>query len=111
MRRYIGLGSIELFARLDAVGAAAPDGYALPLTQEELADVLGLTAVHVNRTLQALRSDGLIQLRDQRLVIADRKALAHAGGFDGSYLHLTSPRGAVQAGGGHPPVPGARLEA
>ncbi len=95
----------ELFVRLDAVGVAAgaggPDfaaggpGFAasgtwcdFPLTQEEMADVLALTAVHVNRTLQALRHDGLIQLRDQRLTIKDWAALKRAGGFDPAYLHL-----------------------
>lgn len=88
----------ELHARLGAAGAAGDDGYGLPLTQEELADVLGLTAVHVNRTLQGLRSDGLIHLRDQRLGIPDLAALRRVGGFDPAYLHLgdagEAPRGA-----------------
>lgn len=86
----------ELFVRLDAVdvksGASRPGASVhactLPLTQEEMADVLGLTAVHVNRTLQGLRSDGLIQLRDQRLVISDWAALRRTSGFDPAYLHL-----------------------
>ncbi len=85
----------ELFVRLDAVGVAGGPGFAasgtwcdFPLTQEEMADVLALTAVHVNRTLQSLRNDGLIQLRDQRLVIRDWPALRRAGGFHPAYLHL-----------------------
>ena len=78
----------ELHARLAAVGDAGSGSYALPLTQEELADVLGLTAVHVNRTLQALRADGLISLRDHRLAIPDLDALSRAAGFDPAYLHL-----------------------
>jgi len=78
----------ELFVRLEAVRAAGDSGFTLPLTQEEIADVLGLTAVHVNRTLQNLRSDGLIQLRDHRLTVPDMQALRGLAGFDGLYLHL-----------------------
>lgn len=85
----------ELSARLNAVGAAQGDSFAFPLTQEELADVLGLTAVHVNRTLQSLRSEGLIQWGEQRLTIANRAALARLGAFDGECLHLPpEPRAA-----------------
>lgn len=87
----------ELFARLHAVGAARPGGFALPLTQEELADVLGLTAVHVNRTLQALRSVGLIRLKDHVLTIPDRDSLAREGGFEAAYLH-NGDGGAGRAG-------------
>lgn len=78
----------ELFARLHAVRAAGNSGFTLPLTQEEIADVLGLTAVHVNRTLQTMRSQGLIQLRDHRLYVPDLDALRRLAGFDGLYLHL-----------------------
>lgn len=103
MRWSVGLGRrsarermahllCELFARLNAVGAAQPGACALPLTQEELSDVLGLTAVHVNRTLQFLRGDGLIQLKDQRLTILDWPRLKRIGGFDAAYLHLADPR-------------------
>ena len=73
---------------IPSVGAAIDDGYGLPLTQEELADVLGLTAVHVNRTLQGLRNDGLIRLRDHRLDIPNTAALPRVGGFGPAYLHL-----------------------
>lgn len=91
----------ELHARLDAVGQASDGasgrGFAMPLTQEEIADVLGLTAVHVNRTLQGLRSDGLIQLRDHRLTIPDEAALRRVAGFDGGYLHLPNgPTGSAR---------------
>jgi len=78
----------ELQARLQAVGAAGDGGFALPLTQEEIADVLGLTSVHVNRTLQTLRSSGLIRLKDQRLQVPDLQALQRLAGFDARYLHL-----------------------
>lgn len=54
---------LEVRERLALVGLATGDQFALPLTQEVLADALGLTSVHVNRTLQALRRDGLLTLR------------------------------------------------
>ncbi|WP_419828240.1 Crp/Fnr family transcriptional regulator [Sphingomonas sp.] len=72
-------------------------GYLLPLTQEELSDALGLTSVHVNRTLQGLRSDGLIALENYRLTILDMPALQRAGGFSPDYLHLGGMRPAALA--------------
>lgn len=89
----------ELLARLHAVGAASADACTFPLTQEQMADVLGLTSVHVNRTLQGLRSEGLIALRDQRLTVLDPRALRRAGGFEGHYLHIGPPQdiGAARA--------------
>lgn len=87
----------ELMARLQAVRAAGASGFTLPLTQEEIADVLGLTAVHVNRTLQNLRSDGLIRLKDHRLQVPDLGALHRLAGYDGRYLHLPGEEGP----GGH----------
>lgn len=53
----------EMHERLILAGAAGPDYFAMPLTQETLADALGLTSVHVNRTLQAMRRDGVLEWR------------------------------------------------
>lgn len=78
----------ELLIRLGVAGRGDADGYRLPLTQEDLADVLGVTPVHVNRTLQALRAAGLIVLRKRRLVIPNVKQLKAFCGFDPDYLHL-----------------------
>lgn len=50
--------ALELLDRLTLAGLAAHDSYAMPLTQEALGDVLGLTSVHVNRMLQVLRKQG-----------------------------------------------------
>ena len=90
----------ELFVRLQAVRGASADGFLLPLTQEEIADVLGLTAVHVNRTLQNLRSDGLITLKEYRLYIPDLGALRRLAGFDGNYLHSTGDADKMVGGDG-----------
>lgn len=78
----------ELAIRLDRIGAGAEDGtFEFPLTQEQLADATGLTPVHTNRTLQALRKNGLIQLNARSLKILDWKGLREAGDFDELYLH------------------------
>ena len=58
---------LELRDRLAAVGLADRDSYAMPLTQEMLGDLTGLTPVHVNRTLQQLRRDGMLDLGGGRL--------------------------------------------
>ena len=87
----------ELAARLEAVGLAS-EWFEFPLTQEELGDAMGLSTVHVNRTLQELRGEGLITLRDRTLVINERARLEQVAGFDRGYLHLET-----QARSGEPP--------
>jgi CRP-like cAMP-binding protein len=54
---------LELRWRLGAVGLGDDRKFPLPLTQEVLADALGLSIVHVNRTLQQLRREGLLEMR------------------------------------------------
>ena len=79
----------EFALRLKLAGLGDQTGYELPMTQEELADVVGLTAVHVNRTIKTLERDGLISRHSNRAVmIGDWKRLAEAGDFDSTYLHL-----------------------
>lgn len=81
----------ELWHRMRAVGLVDANGqFSLPLTQIELADTLGLTSVHVNRTLQRLREGGLIALSRGRLTILDPDGLAEISGFDGDYLRVHS---------------------
>ncbi|MBA2919449.1 helix-turn-helix domain-containing protein [Sphingomonas sp. MAH-20] len=64
----------------------------LPLTQEQLADVLGLTGVHVNRVLQTLRARGLVAKRGRMVEIFDFPALRAMAGFDPAYLHRDPAR-------------------
>ena len=78
----------ELHFRMKRVGLVDDGRLSLPLTQEELADATGLTAVHMNRTIQHLRSDGLIELGQGTLTLLDVAALQEAAGFDPSYLHV-----------------------
>jgi CRP-like cAMP-binding protein len=82
----------ELLVRFKSVGPAPNGSLDLPLTQEALGDALGLSTVHVNRVLQALRADGLIALQSGKLTINDWESLQEAGEFEPNYLHL--PRGA-----------------
>jgi len=77
----------ELLVRMQNVGLADDGGFQLPLTQEHLADALGLTPVHVNRVLQRLKADKLIELGGRTLTILDPGGLRRAAGFDPSYLH------------------------
>jgi CRP-like cAMP-binding protein len=78
----------ELHVKLLAVGLADEGSFPLPITQEELADALGLSPVHVNRTLQDLRRAGLIVTTKGWITVPDLAALAEAGEFDPLYLHL-----------------------
>lgn len=91
---YSALGHLfcELSIRMGAVGLAKDDAIALPITQSELADTMGLTPVHVNRTLQRLRSEGLITLEQRELTILDPARLAEVSGFEPNYLHLDRER-------------------
>lgn len=80
----------EFALKMDAIGLD-PMHYELPMTQDQLADATGLTAVHVNRTLQALERDGLIERATPKsVIIGDWKKLAAAGDFQSDYLHLDS---------------------
>ena len=78
----------ELHARLRIVGRADETGFALPLTQEELGEALGLATVHVHRTLNSLRGAGLVAMRDRAVAIPDLAALQGFADFDADYLHL-----------------------
>jgi CRP-like cAMP-binding protein len=57
-----------------------------PITQNQLADMVGLTPVHVNRTLMGLREDGLVHIEQRRAHITNWKRLAEIGDFDPAYL-------------------------
>ena len=67
-------------------GGSRRDQFEFPLTQRELGDLLGLSAVHVNRTLQSLRGQGLIELNHQRLTVRDQAGLYELAEFDPRYL-------------------------
>jgi CRP-like cAMP-binding protein len=78
----------EFSLRLEMAGLGERCEYELPMTQEQLADALGLTPVHTNRTLMGLGEDGLISRTNRSVVIEDWERLAQIGDFDSAYLHL-----------------------
>jgi CRP-like cAMP-binding protein len=66
---------LELEARLAMIGQVTPNGFAMPLTQETLSDSLGLSIVHLNRTLQQIRRDGLLEWRGGQITMLRRDAM------------------------------------
>lgn len=87
----------EIFIRLRVVGLTNGNGCELPITQAELGDALGLSFVHVNRTLQELRGTGLITLKAKTLVLHDLPALQDVALFNPNYLHLDHDGQALDA--------------
>lgn len=77
----------EMVVRLRIAGLADLS-FDLPLTQMELGDALGLSAVHINRTLQELRSEHLFTWEGQRIEVLDWDRLKSRARFDPLYLHL-----------------------
>jgi CRP-like cAMP-binding protein len=77
---------LELLRRLQLVDEAGRRSFELPLTQELIADTLGLSIVHVNRTLRTLRQRGLVEIVEGRLVIHDVDKLSELASFDPLYL-------------------------
>lgn len=82
----------ELRLRLRVIGQAQHDSFDFPLTQVELGECLGLTPVHVNRTLQELRRRGLLELQQRRVKMLDVEALESIAEFDSRYLYLEKHR-------------------
>jgi CRP-like cAMP-binding protein len=78
----------EIWYRLQGVGLARDHSYEFPVTQGELADALGLSIVHVNRTLQLLRAQGLISPQSNRITLLDWPRLQEVAEFDPAYLQV-----------------------
>ena len=80
----------ELFWRHSAVGLINGDLFQVPLTQTELGDALGLTSVHVNRTLKEFRAKSLVKMAQRKLHVQDLESLQEIAGITSSYLYLAS---------------------
>jgi CRP-like cAMP-binding protein len=78
----------ELYVRLAAVGQVVGGVAKFPITQTDVAEATGLTVVHVNRSIQELRRQGLIVWQGRTLEVPDLSALKDAALFDDNYLHL-----------------------
>ncbi|KAA0694524.1 Crp/Fnr family transcriptional regulator [Neorhizobium sp. P12A] len=79
----------ELFVRLQVVHRTNGSSFQFPLTQLEMADVLGLSLVHLNKTLQALRKEGTFTWENRTITIVDWERLQEIAEFDRTYLSLT----------------------
>jgi len=72
----------ELRQRLGAMGMVANEQFEFPITQSKLADALGLSVVHVNRILQAFRTQGILDFKRRIVTLGDLEKIAELGGFD-----------------------------
>jgi CRP-like cAMP-binding protein len=77
---------LEMLTRLQAIGQADDRSYSLPLTQELLADTLGLSVQYVNQTLRQLREDDLASVDRHQVTILDAEALAALADFERTYI-------------------------
>ena len=78
----------ELYVRLNVVGLVQEASFHLNLSQAEVADTLGVSLVHLNKTLQSLRRDGLVRWTNRIVTILDWDRLVHVAEFDDTYLNL-----------------------
>ncbi|MGY3506681.1 MULTISPECIES: Crp/Fnr family transcriptional regulator [unclassified Bradyrhizobium] len=78
----------ELAARLEVVGLMPNNSFEFPFTQQNMADACGLSAVHVNRMIQELRSRGLIEWERREVVLLNRGELEALAEFNSDYLHI-----------------------
>lgn len=81
----------ELASRYRMMDQSDGSSFRLPMSQEQIADALGLTSVHVNRTLMGLRADKLVSFERGQVAILDSRGLARAGEFDPAYLAENEP--------------------
>jgi CRP-like cAMP-binding protein len=87
----------EVYIRLAHIGLAKDFAFDLPVTQVDLGDALGLSAVHANRIMQDLRGNSVIKFDGKRVAILDWDRLVEIGEFDDKYLHL-AVKGVAPAG-------------
>jgi CRP-like cAMP-binding protein len=77
----------ELRERLKVIGRADGNSFEMPLTQEQVGDALGITAVHANRVIRQLREDGIVDLHRGRVAVLNEAKFQELADFDHRYLH------------------------
>ncbi|CAN7437231.1 Crp/Fnr family transcriptional regulator [Phenylobacterium sp. LjRoot225] len=90
---------LELHDRLDAVGLVKENSFRLPLTQEVFADALGLSVVHINRTLQQLRSEGMLTVGRGMVTLHQLHKLAAVACYQSASERVGLERQPRRAGG------------
>ncbi|MBR0690231.1 Crp/Fnr family transcriptional regulator [Bradyrhizobium manausense] len=78
---------IELRERLRLIGRLDGDSFEMPLTQEQIGEALGITAVHANRVIKQVRQDGIVEFNRGRVTVLDERKFQELADFDGRYLH------------------------
>lgn len=78
----------EMASRLDAIGLLSGDLIETPVNQEDFADILGISVIHVNRTFRRLSEERVVDYAKSRIRILDRRRLADFAGFAPGYLHF-----------------------
>ena len=78
---------VELRARLKVIGRGEGSRIEMPLTQEQIGEALGITAVHANRVIKQLRQDGVVELHRGRVTVLNAHKLLELADFDNRYLH------------------------
>ncbi len=101
----LGYMLCDLWTRADAVGLIDDDRLHFPPTQADVADCIGLTAVHVNRVMQRLRQDGLVELRERYLRLPDFDRLAGASDYNTTVKGIGKTYHASAINGRVSPVP------
>ena len=78
---------VELRERLRIIGRVTGNAFAMPLTQEQIGEAMGVTSVHTNRILRQLRLDGVLEFYRGTVKILNEYKLQELAQFDGRYLH------------------------
>jgi CRP-like cAMP-binding protein len=81
----------ELGMRMEQAEVGTRTDFPMPIAQVQLADALGLTPVHVNRTLQMLKREGIVAKNDKTIHVSDWTSLAAIAQFDPAFLLITPP--------------------
>ena len=79
----------EIMVRVEMIEGPVGEVFTVPLSQDEFADILGISVVHMNKTFQALRRDNILSFRNSTLTVFDRHRLEQEAGFEDGYLHFT----------------------
>jgi CRP-like cAMP-binding protein len=80
---------VELRERLKVIGRIEGNRFEMPLTQEQIGEALGITAVHANRVIKQLRQEGIVAFHRGHVEVLDENKLMELAGFDDRYLHLS----------------------
>lgn len=79
----------EMISRLEITGVPNIEQLVIPLSQEEFSDIIGISIVHMNKTLRRLERDGILSFRNNLLMVLDKAKLEEVAGFDGGYVQFT----------------------